>query len=130
MVIAYLVVTSLINLSLGYALAGYLRRDADRRRVGAPQGPAARTVATNSQLGANESRVAVERAMGPAAPVGEQMADEADVASGIPDGAIEARTQEMEQDLLAGIEEFRNQLAQLRSIETLATSYSEPALVE
>jgi hypothetical protein len=130
MVIVYVVVTSLINLWLGYALAVYLRRDAERSRTGAPQAPAAQSSATNVPLRANGARLYAPGALSSAATDREEMTDDAEMPSGIPDGAIEARTQEMEQDLLAGIEEFRNQLAQLRSIETLATSYSEPALVE
>jgi hypothetical protein len=125
-VIAFLVITTVINIALGYALAVYLGgasssgseafdfASAAPRTVNAfPPAPerliaeslanalsmaAAQSMSTASTMQAVDSVAAKPSAV--------QVSEEA------PERQF--RTAEMEQDLLAGIEEFRNQLAQLK----------------
>jgi len=136
-VIAFLVVTSIINLSLGYALAVYLGnapsfsgRDAGLANANLP------LVIQHGALGLNGSQQPLASrpaesvpiwpagAAGAAGPSAVHATFGATAAEGVPGvesrNASDEEDQEiqnhgaLEQDLLAGIEEFRNQLAQLK----------------
>jgi hypothetical protein len=122
-VIAFLVVTSIINLALGYALAVYLRTGG-ARLIGMepddstatsanvptplasfePNRPPWIPTATSAMAGATCQQSETSPELAPIARLAEvQEAEEPQTA-----------TSGMEQELLAGIEEFRNQLAQLK----------------
>lgn len=113
--IAFLIVTSIINLALGYALAVYLEHAEAAATNDSIAPDLARPVApANSSCSPDDSSAPI---------VGRYSSEEATSESrvstspstGSPeiDGAEEYAT-EMETDLLAGIADFRNQLAQLK----------------
>lgn len=131
-VMLFLVVISILNLALGYALACYLG-SASAARTSLPAQSADTAVTFLSPAlpeGASPFIWNVEDA-GPA--TGPTSA--APTASPIlPDGhatldraadeqTVQARSSAVEKDLLAGIEEFRNQLAQLK---TKGVAFAEP----
>lgn len=94
--ILFVIVTAVVNIGLGYALALYLGRT--RRCVG--------EISVEDHEIASESPAPLHMPAPAAAPI--VAADPAaDVTS-----AAEAG---LEQDVLAGIEEFRNQLAQMKA---------------
>jgi hypothetical protein len=117
-VIPFLVVTSILNIAVGYALAVYL-------------GKATLFTATDESAAANEVLEPHRTYMQFAAPVmieptrsetpaSQSVADASDTTQA-PRTQVEAhaespyvRSEVLEQELLAGIEEFRNQLSQLK----------------
>jgi hypothetical protein len=138
-VIAFVIVTSIVNIGLGYALAVYLRKEtasagptptpnetmmsADVAAVLARASAAVdASVHLQSQPSAlswqSNDAAAVLAARAAALSPGQPPADSAGLkfAADAPQGDEQhvVRTAEMDQDLLAGIEEFRNQLAQLK----------------
>jgi hypothetical protein len=142
-VIPFLIVTSIINLSLGYALAIYLGRTSSK--MAAPQAPAATSASMGSIGGFPTGAFTTngrdftwphEAAAAAAAAAANGMLSQTTEAP-TPEPilhtpateeheAVQTRTAEMEQDLLAGIEEFRNQLAQLKGQASMTV---EPPLV-
>jgi hypothetical protein len=117
-VIPFLVVTSILNIAVGYALAVYL-------------GKATFFTTTDESAAASETielrRASMQFAtpvmiepMRTEAPASRPVADASDTTQA-PRTQVEAhaespyaRSEVMEQELLAGIEEFRNQLSQLK----------------
>jgi hypothetical protein len=122
-VIAFLVVTSIINLALGYALAVYLRAGGAQLTGMEPDdstGASASAPTTLSSFQQNRPPW-MQTATSATAGVGAQQPETApEVAPMAPLAAVQEAeepltvTGGMEQELLAGIEEFRNQLAQLK----------------
>ena len=134
--IAFVIVTSIVNIGLGYALAVYLRKETawsasipneTMMTSGALTGPARAGVVVDGSLHLqSQPRDLSWPADGPAgsAPTagtfspGQPLVNTAHPAFAAEappeDERPLARTAEMNQDLLAGIEEFRNQLAQLK----------------
>jgi hypothetical protein len=139
-VVAFVVITSLMNLGLGYALALFLGRSARAYSrpsesathlpsFGYPNPDVTAILAADPMFSKGEaaplpwsSRTAgTETPRGAYAGMGEGAANSADGGSlrdkptttESPE-ATQTRTAAAEQDLLAGIEEFRNQLAQLK----------------
>jgi hypothetical protein len=129
-VIPFLIVTSIINISLGYALAMYLgRASAPTAPSNAPAADV--TAVSMSDLAAASMTADSRNFSWPAESIvagssssfgsfGEAPEASADASTLLntpateAHEAVQARTAEMEQELLAGIEEFRNQLAQLK----------------
>jgi hypothetical protein len=141
-VIPFLIVTSIINILLGYALSLYLgRASAQAAPSIAPTtddaadsmsdfAAASMTVDNRNFSWPAESIVAGSSAtFGPLGQASQAPA-EAPAMLHTPateaHEAVQARTAEMEQELLAGIEEFRNQLAQLKGQASLTV---EPSMV-
>jgi hypothetical protein len=125
-VITFLVVTTILNIGVGYALARYWAGYCPARPVaveitGAPQ--------TTDGFGApalspNLASTATTAAPPLPAQVAAPRTEESDIPVHNEDKEVQERTAAMEQDLLAGIEEFRNQLAQLKakaSVEPMQT---------
>jgi hypothetical protein len=135
-VIAFVIVTSIVNIGLGYALAVYLRKEtawstptphetmmtADVAAVLARANAAAdASLHLQSQPGALSwppdqaaASAAKTGALSPAQPAAEPAGLKFAADAPREDERPLARSAEMDQDLLAGIEEFRNQLAQLK----------------
>jgi hypothetical protein len=126
-VITFLVVTTILNIGVGYALALYWAGYCPALQVaveitGAPQtadGSGTPALAPNraSALVTNASPPVSAQSPAP-------RTEESDVPVRNEDNEVQERTAAMEQDLLAGIEEFRNQLAQLKakaSVEPMQT---------
>lgn len=126
-VIPFLVITSVLNLALGYALSVYLGGNLARATFSQEATP---SVALPAGIAADMSKLNASDFVWPtdsaaAAPAGEvhpatQNEEEVSAVSGMgmftaEDKEVQTRTAAMEQDLLAGIEEFRNQLAQLKT---------------
>lgn len=132
--IAFLIVTSVLNLSLGFALALYLGR-AQLRPVEiavsrppiepalerSPQPAETEAPPAASEERRSEERHAVWSIEGakPAAARADGAADAVETAKSTPPldnnpPLSAAEAPEVEQDLLAGIEEFRNQLAKIK----------------
>jgi hypothetical protein len=126
-VIPFLAITSILNIGLGYwlaiylakgsALAGTMQADDAANPKNVPAGGAA----TAGGLGYAWPAGATAAAAGA---IGQSLAGDDETKSGhaaVQSAASGAQAQAhdqpsaMEQDLLAGIEEFRNQLAQLKS---------------
>ncbi|HEX6962745.1 MAG TPA: hypothetical protein VF175_12820, partial [Lacipirellula sp.] len=126
--IAFLVITTIINIALGYALAVYLggvsatssteepyERPAEAKpAVAAPQSAervAAAALANAFSAAAASASFAPSPTPEAAAPIAASPShqEEQEAEPG------QNRTSEVEQGLLAGIEEFRNQLAQLKA---------------
>jgi hypothetical protein len=126
-VIPFLVITSIVNIGLGYWLAVYLAKGSASGSLS--QGDAAAAGAGNAALGAQRAggldfawppaaTAAAAGSPSPPATNGQESAMAGATGHGQPaeaDQAGQSRSGTMEQDLLAGIEEFRNQLAQLKS---------------
>ena len=123
--IAFLVVTSIINLALGYALAVYLGAGSSSSNAPSEAGdvqPAGGAAATGLSFEPNRSSWAQGHAVALSPSAGQP--SEPPVTLG-PISAFEehqpprlepvAPSAGMEKELLAGIEEFRAQLAQLKS---------------
>ncbi len=98
MVTVFLIATALLNIGVGYWLAVYLQR---ARRSVESDLPDDHAVAT---LGDLNLPAAAQVAAPPAVP-----------GAPAPSATAPAAEEQLEQDVLAGIEEFRNQLAQLKS---------------
>jgi hypothetical protein len=126
-VIPFLVVTSILNIALGYGLAIYLAKSSGSAPLhrqdstgnsGAESfaGAGQRPVGLDTAWPAAAMAAAAGSAGHPAA-VPTQATSESAAPAELPheDIEVQSRTAAMEQDLLAGIEEFRNQLAQLKS---------------
>jgi hypothetical protein len=126
-VITFLVVTSIINIALGYALAVYLGSTAALHPKGqAVEAAPAMPIAAGAPFAMERPAftwpmdgVAIPTPTAPAtvataASTGVAPSFMAASASPADEAGVPTRTAEMEQDLLAGIEEFRNQLAQLK----------------
>jgi hypothetical protein len=124
-VIPFLIVTAILNVALGYALAVYLgKANAPSLRgmfamTSTPVSEATSFVEQFSMLQNDRSRSIDEGSE--STPAARQTTERpADDATPTPMTAYEseeapfAGTDVMEQDLLAGIEDFRNQLAQLK----------------
>jgi hypothetical protein len=117
--LAYLIGTSILNIFLGYALAVYLMRESMA---------AAHSLAPKESFGSplpplGESREAPTHAGGPPTPApttefsGREGSSSAGSTSSDPT-AIDAANfgaEQLDQQLLAGIADFRNQLAKLRA---------------
>ena len=124
--ITFLVVTSIINLAAGYALAIYLRAGAGESMAPTTNDPG--SMAGRPAMSAAQPSVVSRAAVAssvvtspPAAPAAvlpqEPVAmHSSETPHPVGKGAepVDQRS-EMDQDLLAGIEEFRNQLAQLKT---------------
>jgi hypothetical protein len=126
-VIAYLIVTSLINMSLGYALAVYLGRTRLHAADAAPtllpeslqqvwraeqpieQSAPTATTEAKSTTGPDERRTDVR-----SAPWRGEDDDVTQESAQAGDGLSASDAPMMEKDLLAGIEEFRLQLAKIK----------------
>ena len=140
--IPFLIVTSIINILLGYALAMYLGRASTQAAPSnAPTADdAADSVSDFAAAGMTpETRnfswpaeSIVAGSISNFGPFGQtpQAPGEASTMLHTPateaHEAVHARTAEMEQELLAGIEEFRNQLAQLKGQASVTV---EPSMV-
>lgn len=111
--ILFLLVTAPLNIALGYGLAVYLER-AKRRRDAEAMAP------MHSEAFDAPYPVAGDPAL---AAVAAAAAATADVETPVTPAAPAEGT-ELEHDVLAGIEEFRNQLAQMK-----AQPANEPAAV-
>jgi hypothetical protein len=129
-VILFLLVTSMLNIALGYGLAIYLAKcsgAAGARRDDSVGNPGADALASIAQR--TDGSVVTWPAGATAAALGSGPPTPAknDTAAELPheDNEVQSRTAAMEQDLLAGIEEFRNQLAQLKSKGSV--SFEAPA---
>ena len=125
-VIPFLIVTSIVNIALGYALAVYL----GKAHAPAMWGESSATTPTAAMdlLGSvgqfsmapkSPSRPVDATVASPSAAAGRIAEQPADDAAGShleshDEDAPFARSEVMEQELLAGIEEFRNQLSQLK----------------
>ena len=121
--IAFLVVTSIINLALGYALAVYLRAGSARSTGMEPDDLTAASASVPTPLSSFQQNRPpwMQTATSPMAGAGAQQPETSpEVAPMAPLAAVQeaegpqTATSGMEQELLAGIEEFRNQLAQLK----------------
>jgi hypothetical protein len=138
-VIPFLIVTSIINISLGFALAMYLSRASAqnapseaRTANGAADSvdfaAAGMTADSRNFSWPAESIVAGSASsFGPFDQVPQAPADAPSMLhtpATEAHEAVHARTAEMEQELLAGIEEFRNQLAQLKGQASVAVDPS------
>jgi hypothetical protein len=126
-VIAFLVVTSIVNLAMGYGLAIYLTRSSASAQYGDSANQLDLAVLNYGQAAASVHGREVNLPVNAVA-AGTVNAAPASHAEGEPlaghvnpapiseaDQEIHTRTTAIEQDLLAGIEEFRNQLAQLKA---------------
>jgi hypothetical protein len=125
-VITFLVITSIINLALGYALAVYLGSESASAAATEPMAQDASLQAfaaagafamDGKDLSWPTSSMQAMPSVTPPARVAETTVNS--TAAGFKgmepvESEPQARTAEMEQELLAGIEEFRNQLAQLK----------------
>jgi len=134
--LAFLIGTSIFNIFLGYALAVYLMRESltleNHRRPESYPKPSGAAVSRQRELsdlspGGSGSTPALEAAGRPASNGGgSPTASSAAISSGdaapATADAIERGPEEMDQQLLAGIADFRSQLAKLRS----ETSSEEP----
>ena len=137
--LAFLIGTSILNIFLGYALAVYLMRESltleNHRRQESypkPNGAAVGRQREQSDLspGNSGSTPALEAAGRPAPNAGGGPTATSAASAAISSGdaapatadAIERGPEEMDQQLLAGIADFRSQLAKLRS----ETSSEEP----
>jgi hypothetical protein len=123
MVTVFLIATAILNIGLGYWLAIYLRRAEMNVEAALPDEHAFETLA-DLGLSAPEPVAAAPQVVAPvAAPA---TVPTAPVAT-----APAAGEEQLEQDVLAGIEEFRNQLAQMKSrgdgAEQPATTAAVPA---
>jgi hypothetical protein len=141
-VIPFLIVTSIINILLGYALAVYLgRASAQSEPNHAPTADdaadsasdfaaAGMTADSRSFSWPTESIVAGSTSsfgpLGQAQPAPAEAPTMLHTPATEAHESVQARTAEMEQELLAGIEEFRNQLAQLKG---QASVTAEPSMV-
>jgi hypothetical protein len=126
LVIPFLAITSILNIGLGYWLAIYLAKgsalavtkQADAANLAnIPTGGAA-TAGGHAYAWPAGATAAAAGAIGqPLAGTDETKSGHAAIQSAAPGEQTQAHDQPsaMEQDLLAGIEEFRNQLAQLKS---------------
>ena len=124
-VIPFLIVTAILNIALGYALAVYLADRRTRRRLAISQ-----HVTRRSGDEFRRTQFAMLRMIGrrrsttvriPRSPHGKPPGQPADVDGTLDDYMAHqvddepfAHAEVMEQELLAGIEEFRNQLSQLK----------------
>jgi len=133
--LAFLIGTSIFNIFLGYALAVYLMRESltleNHRRPESYPKPSGAGVGrqrelSDPSLGSSGSTPALEAAGRPTSNAGgSPTAPSAPISSGDAPAtadAIERGPEEMDQQLLAGIADFRSQLAKLRS----ETSSEEP----
>ena len=140
--IPFLIVTSIINISLGYALAIYLGRasvqsapseasNSDNAADSMSAFAAAGMTADNRNFSWPPESI-VAGSTSSFGPLGDAPAAPADAQTMLHTPAtaahesVHARTAEMEQELLAGIEEFRNQLAQLKGQASVTV---EPSMV-
>jgi hypothetical protein len=125
-VITFLVVTSIINLAAGYALAIYLRAGAwestalssnDAGSVAMQAAMAAAQPGAMSRPAVASAVFTAPPAASPAVPPQEPVPMRSSGASQPEGKGAEPTGQrsDMDQELLAGIEEFRNQLAQLKT---------------
>lgn len=134
--LAFLIGTSIFNIFLGYALAVYLMRESltleNHRRQESNSKPSGAAVGRHREQsdlspGNSGSTPALEAAGRPTSNAGgSPTAPSAAISSGdaapAAADAIERGPEEMDQQLLAGIADFRSQLAKLRS----ETSSEEP----
>jgi hypothetical protein len=141
----FLLVTALINISLGYGLAIYLGHAGWPSRGGAPIDAAVHEPETANHDGhaaplltpyvAPPQAAAPVAAAAPAAPAAVTLAPAPTAEPAMPAAPAlaaaiaqaEPETAELEQDVLAGIEEFRNQLAQMKAQPGAAASPEEAA---
>lgn len=107
MVTVFLIVTALLNIGVGYWLAVYLRRARGLAEL-APADEHALDSLHDLDLPVAESITA-------ASPVATPPATPAAIATAPTTTAPAPAEEQLEQDVLAGIEEFRNQLAQMKS---------------
>jgi hypothetical protein len=146
-VTVFLIITGLMNIALGYGLAMYLGGahlpgrapqgdDFDNLHSDVPLAEVTLTTisaapAESAEPAASAAAVAATPTAPPAATSASHPAGAASTAAGVepatPAAAMPAAGAELEQEVLAGIEEFRNQLAQMKSQPTGAAP--EPASV-
>jgi hypothetical protein len=127
LVTIFLTISALVNIGLGYWLATYLAREKARAGVGAPIDA---TVDTDVDSHAQAMDAALPPESSPALPtMAQPMAAApslpaaptavapamAPVAVAAPPTTAPAEAPELETEVLAGIEEFRNQLAQMKA---------------
>jgi len=136
--LAFLIGTSILNIFLGYALAVYLMRESltlenHRRQESFPKSSGAAVGRHREQSdlspGNSGSTPALEAAGRPASNAGGGPTATSAASAAISSGdapatvdAVDRGPEEMDQQLLAGIADFRSQLAKLRS----ETSSEEP----
>lgn len=118
--ILFLVVTATMNIALGYGLAVYLGHTRRLHDADVATGPieAAASAAVESEATSPAVAPLVAEATGPVAPVSVLSAP-------VP---VAADEESVEKDVLAGIEEFRNQLAQMKAAPVDADAAKSPAL--
>jgi hypothetical protein len=109
MVTVFLITTALLNIGVGYWLAIYLRRSAVFGELAPADDHALETLHDLDVHAAEPIPAAMKVTAPAAAPTGVAAAPSA----AVPTPA--AGEEQLEQDVLAGIEEFRNQLAQMKS---------------
>ena len=134
--IAFVIVTSIVNIGLGYALAVYLRKETawsaslpnetmmtSEALTGPVRAGVAAELSLHLQSQPRDLSWPADGGAAPAPTAGTFSPGQPPVNAAHPafaadappeEGRPLARTAELDQDLLAGIEEFRNQLAQLK----------------